>query len=431
LGDARFRLEIMTQAASHNFDAIIVGARVAGTAAAIMLARQGRRVLLVDKAGFPSDTISTHIVLAGGTQVLGQMGVLAMLEGLGGVRFDAVRATGPRFDYISRLDSNGVDIRGLCLGRMKMDSAMLDVARSFESIVVREHFRVTDLLIEDDSIAGIRGEDSSGIHEFQAPLTIGADGMRSTVARLGEERLGAFVRRDVPCRRAYYYQYFEGVDRARLGDELLTEFESEPGEASLICRCEDGRAVAAVAFDADEIASFRTDLAANFRLHLAKSFIVGDVLSGANAIGKVYSSGRLLNTYRDPAANGALLLGDAGLHVDPLFGQGHSLALMSTEIMQSLAGEWFGASHGTVIGADAMSSFTKQRDAELMPYFNASVRVSERLALDPATLMAHRAASTAQWAAGELIRFGQMASGRKGFPSFRFARLIAAQRRAA
>jgi menaquinone-9 beta-reductase len=420
----------MVQAA-HHFDAIIVGARVAGTAAAIMLAQPGRRVLLVDKAGFPSDTISTHIVLAGGTQVLARMGLLPMLERLGGVRFDAMRATGPGFDYISRLDSNGVDIRGLCLGRMKMDAAMLDAGRSFESIVVREQFRISDLIIADDSIAGIRGEDSTGVHEFHAPLTIGADGMRSSVARLGEERLGAFRRRDVPCKRAYYYQYFEGLDRGRLGDELLTEFESEPGEASLICRCEDGRVVAAVAFDADEIASFRTDLAANFRAHLARSFIVGDVLKGASAIGKVYSSGRLLNTYRDPAANGVLLLGDAGLHVDPLFGQGHSLALMSAEIMQSLTGEWFGASQGTVIGADAIASFTKQRDAELMPYYNASVRVSEQLALDPATLMAHRAASTAQWAADELIRFGQMASGRKGFPSFRFARLMAAQRRAA
>jgi len=420
----------MAQAA-HSFDAIVVGARVAGTAAAIVLARQGRRVLLVDKAAFPSDTLSTHIVLAGGTQVLARMGVLAMLERLGGVRFDAMRATGPGFDYVSRLDSNDVDIRGLCLGRLKMDAAMLEAARDFESIVVRERFRVTDMIITADSIIGIRGDDSSGTHEFHAPLTIGADGMRSIVARLGEERLGAFERRDMPCKRAYYYQYFEGIDRARLGDELRTEFESEPGEASLICRCENGRAVAAVAFDADEIASFRTDLAANFRAHLARSFIVGGVLEGASAIGKVYSSGRLLNTYRDPTANGALLLGDAGLHVDPLFGQGHSLALMSAEVMQSLAGEWFGAANGIAVGADVMVGFTAQRDAELLSYYNASVRVSERLALDPATLMAHRAAGSAQWAADELIRFGQMASGRNAFPSFRFARLMAAQRRAA
>ncbi len=415
--------------ATHEFDAIIVGARVAGTAAAIMLARQGRRVLVVDKASFPADTISTHIVLAGGTKVLAKMGVMPMLEELGGVRFDVMRATGPGFDYTSSLFQDGDDIRGLCLGRLKMDAAMIDAARSIESVVVRERFRVTDLIVERDSIVGVRGEDSTGAREFHAPLTIGADGFRSTIAQLAEERLGAFKRRDVPCRRAYYYAYYEGIDRKRLGDELLTEFESEPGEASLICRCEDGHAVAAVAFDTEEMRNFRTDLTGNFAAHLAKSFVVGKVLEGATMTSKVLSAGFLLNTYRDPVASGALLLGDSGLHVDPLFGQGHSLALMSADIMQTLAPQWFSASYGYAISTDAMSSFTRERDAALMPYYNASVRVSQELALDKATLYAHRAANTAQWAADELIRFGQMASERKSFPSFRFARVMAAQRR--
>jgi flavin-dependent dehydrogenase len=144
----------------------------------------------------------------------------------------------------------------------------------------------------------------------------------------------------------------------------------------------------------------------------------------------VLSAGFLLNTYRDPVAPGALLLGDSALHVDPLFGQGHSLALMSAEVLQNLAPEWFASSPGKVINAEVMAEFVRQRNAELLPYYNASVRVSQELALDPATLIAHRAANTAQWAADELIRFGQMASGR-AFPSFRFARVMAAQRRAA
>ena len=57
--------------------------------------------------------------------------------------------------------------------------------------------------------------------------------------------------------------------------------------------------------------------------------------------GKICSSGLLLNTWRDPVSDGALLLGDAGLHVDPLFGQGHSFALMSAEIVGELAPAWF------------------------------------------------------------------------------------------
>ena len=89
---------------THDFDAIIVGARVAGSAAAIMLGRRRLKVLLLDKSAFPSETISTHIVLAGGTQVLRRLGMLAVLEALGGVRFSSMRTLGPGFDYSARLD---------------------------------------------------------------------------------------------------------------------------------------------------------------------------------------------------------------------------------------------------------------------------------------------------------------------------------------
>ncbi len=327
---------------AKTFDAIIVGARVAGSAAAIFLARDGRRVLLVDKDQFPSDRLSTHIVLGGGTMVLAKMGVLDTLERLGGVRFARMRSIGPDFDYGGDLVHADADHRGLCLGRVLMDSAMIDAARSFENVSFRERFRLTDLVIENGAIVGIRGEDALGAHEFHAPLTIGADGMRSSVAQLASDRTGAFARIDVPCSRAYYYAYFEGVDRARLGDEVVTEFESGPsGEGNLVCRCENGLTVAATAFDAAEMHSFRTDLPSNLRRYLDRSFAVGKMLEGATMVGKVFSSGLLQNTYRDPVTTGALLLGDAGLHVDPLFGQGHSLALMSAAIVADLAPNWF------------------------------------------------------------------------------------------
>jgi len=414
-----------------NFDAIIVGARVAGSAAAILLARDARRVLLVDKDAFPSDRLSTHIVLGGGTRVLDRMGVLEMLERLGGVRFARMRSIGPDFDYSGELARDGADDRGLCLGRVLMDAAMIDAARSFEGVIFRERFRLADLLIEDGAVVGIRGEDASGVHEFCAPLTIGADGMRSAVARLGSERIGAFKRTDVPCARAYYYAYFEGVPRGNLGDEVVTEFESAPGAGNLVCRCENGLTVAATAFDAAEMRTFRTDLASNLRRCLNRSFEVGRMLEGASVVGKVFSSGLLNNTWRDPVTDGALLLGDAGLHVDPLFGQGHSLALMTASIVGDLAPGWFSNARGNSISAATLAEFTRRRDAELMPYFKASVRVSRALALDHGTRAAHRAASREQWAADEMIRFAQMLTPRAAFPSFRFARLMAAASRAA
>ena len=416
---------------SKTFDAIIVGARVAGSAAAILLARDKRRVLLIDKDAFPSDRLSTHIVLGGGTRVLGRMGMLEMLERAGGVRFERMRTFGPDFNYGGELARDGADDRGLCLGRTLMDAAMIDAARSFESVEFRERLRLTDLIIEDGAVLGIRGEDASGVHEFRAPLTIGADGMRSSVAQIASDRIDAFKRVDVPCARAYYYAYFEGVSRKQLGDEVVTEFESAPGAGNLVCRCENGLTVAATAFDAAEMQTFRTDLASNLRRYLNRSYEVGRMLEGATIAGKVFSSGLLNNTYRDPVTDGALLLGDAGLHVDPLFGQGHSMALMSAWIVGELAPEWFSNARGNSIWAVPMAAFTQRRDAELMPYYKASVRASQELGLDQGSHMAHRAASREQWAADEMIRFAQMLTPRAAFPSFRFARLMATASRAA
>ena len=416
---------------SKTFDAIIVGARVAGSAAAILLARDERRVLLIDKDAFPSDRLSTHIVLGGGAKVLGRMGMLEMLERAGGVRFERMRTFGPDFNYGGELARDGADDRGLCLGRTLMDAAMIDAARSFESVEFRERLRLTDLIIEDGAVLGIRGEDASGVHEFRAPLTIGADGMRSSVAQIASERIDAFKRVDVPCARAYYYAYFEGVARKQLGDEVVTEFESAPGAGNLVCRCENGLTVAATAFDAAEMQTFRTDLASNLRRYLNRSYEVGKMLEGATIAGKVFSSGLLNNTYRDPVTDGALLLGDAGLHVDPLFGQGHSMALMSAWIVGELAPEWFSNARGNSIWAVPMAAFTQRRDAELMPYYKASVRASQELGLDQGSHLAHRAASREQWAADEMIRFAQMLTPRAAFPSFRFARLMATASRAA
>ena len=412
-----------------NFDVIVVGARVAGSAAAIMLARAGLRILLVDKASFPSDTISTHIVLSGGAQVLNRIGAMEALERAGGFRFGSMRTLGPSFDFRGELLGKGEDLRGICLGREKMDAVMLDLARSFESVAVRDGFRVTDLLIEDGAVRGVRGEDKSGAAEIRAPLVIGADGMRSTIAKIAEQRMAAFKREDVPCARAYYYAYYKDVPANRLGDELITEFEASPGAGNLVCRCEDGRVVGAAAFDAREMQSFRSALEANLRRHLANSLAVGEMLAGAPMVGKVRSSGLLLNTRRDPVANGALLLGDAGLHVDPLFGQGHSMALISADIACQLAPAWFSANRGQTISAETMASFTKRRDEVLMPHYRATERASSDLTLSPATIAAYRAASREQWAADEMVRFAQMASDAR-FPSFRFARLMAQEARA-
>ena len=100
-------------------------------------------------------------------------------------------------------------------------------------------------------------------------------------------------------------------------------------------------------------------------------------------------------------------------------------------IVGALAPKWFSTGRGDSIPAATLAEFTRRRDAELMPYYQASVRVSRALALDQGSRLAHRAASRERWAADEMIRFAQMLTPRAAFPSFRFARLMAASSRAA
>lgn len=184
----------------------------------------------------------------------------------------------------------------------------------------------------------------------------------------------------------------------------------------------------AVAFDRAQMGSFRADPAANLRRELAGFPELAPRLAGASPASRVFSSGRLLNTYRVPVCDGALLLGDAGLHVDPLFGQGHSLALVSAELMAALAPGWFAGASGAALKAGALAEFTARRDGALKGYYESTVNASRVLGLEPEMLMVYRAASSAQWAADEMLRFANLLAPPSSFPSFRFARLIARQR---
>jgi hypothetical protein len=96
-----------------------------------------------------------------------------------------------------------------------------------------------------------------------------------------------------------------------------------------------------------------------------------------------------------------------------------------------LSSRWFAATAGIAIEAATLAEFARRRDAELLPFYKASVRVSRDPSLDHGTRTAHRAANVERWAADEMIRFAQMTTPRGAFPSFRFVRLMAATARAA
>src|SRR5688500_2774522 len=167
---------------TDRYDAIVVGARCAGSPTAMLLARQGYKVLLVDKATFPSDTISTHLIHPPGVAALRRWGLL-----------DRVVATGCpsigtyAFDFgpFTISGSPGTPEEPVSYGprRTVLDKLLVDAA-SEAGAEVREEFTVEDVITEDGQVTGIRGR-GKGIQSLteRAKVVIGADGRHSLVAK--------------------------------------------------------------------------------------------------------------------------------------------------------------------------------------------------------------------------------------------------------
>ncbi|HZD37259.1 MAG TPA: FAD-dependent monooxygenase [Actinomycetes bacterium] len=189
------------------YDAIVVGARCAGSPTAMLLARKGYRVLLVDRAHFPADTVSTHLVHAPGVAALDRWGLL-----------DRLAATGcpPISTYAFDLDPltiagtpppAGDTAVAYCPRRTVLDKLLLDAAGE-AGAEIREGFTLSELVVEDDIVVGIRGHGRGGSSLVErARVVIGADGAHSQVAGAA----GAARYHDKPMLAVAYYSYWSGI----------------------------------------------------------------------------------------------------------------------------------------------------------------------------------------------------------------------------
>jgi flavin-dependent dehydrogenase len=193
---------------SPAYDVIIVGARCAGAPTAMLLARKGHRVLVVDRATFPSDTLSTHLIHAPGVAALDRWGLL-----------DSVVATGCPPIETYALDFGPVTIRGTprpsgdttvayAPRRTVLDKILVDAADR-AGAEVREHFSADELLFDDDgTVIGIRGRDDKGTAITEtARVVVGADGWNSRIARA----VRPAHYNEKPELQTSYYTYWSGL----------------------------------------------------------------------------------------------------------------------------------------------------------------------------------------------------------------------------
>src|SRR5215467_439859 len=144
----------------NSYDVIVVGARCAGSPTAMLLARKGYRVLLVDRATFPSDTLSTHVVQPPAVAALARWGLLDRLIATG---CPAIHTYSFDFGPVTITGTPGNDAAAVayCPRRTVLDKLLVDAAAEAGAHVL-EGFHLDELLMEDGSVVGIKGRGECG-----------------------------------------------------------------------------------------------------------------------------------------------------------------------------------------------------------------------------------------------------------------------------
>jgi 2-polyprenyl-6-methoxyphenol hydroxylase-like FAD-dependent oxidoreductase len=335
-----------------SHDVIVVGARCAGAPTAMLLARQGYRVLLVDRATFPSDTVSTHLVHQPGIAALDRWGLL-----------DRLVATGcpPITTYF--FDFGPVQIEGspgLAYGpRRTVLDALLVEAAAAAGAEVRTGFGVDELLVEDGRVTGIRAGDRTE----RAAVVVGADGRHSLVARAVRPE----QYHEKPPLLAGYYAYWSGLP---MGGRYETYVREDRAFAAWPTH--HGQTLIVGGWPYAEFAANRTDVAGNFlaMLELAPPF-AERVRAGRRE--SRFAGAFVSNYFRSPYGPGWALVGDAGYNRDFVTAMGMQDAFRDAELCAN-------ALHEALSGARpyevAMKDYQTARDAAVLPMYEFTTEIA-------------------------------------------------------
>src|SRR5262245_23366178 len=305
-----------------SYDAVIVGARAAGAATAMLLARQGRRVLVVDRGRYGADTLSTHGLMRAGVLQLHRWGLINRIVDAG---TPPIRRT--TFTYnthqvvITIKPSFGVDAlyapRRTVLDPILVDAAAAAGAEFWYGVTV------TDVSRDDrGQVTGIIGRDEDGrTLAVDAGIVIGADGVRSTVA----QRVGAPIERAGTGATAVLYGYWSDLDTDGY------EWIYRPGSMAGIIPTNDGKACVFAGSTAGRVGSGGIDTLGEI-LAGASPGVAARVAAATAPPGIRRFSG-LPGLIRRPWGPGWALVGDAGYWKDPISVHGLTDALRDAELL--------------------------------------------------------------------------------------------------
>lgn len=363
------------------YDVIVVGARVAGSPTAMLLARRGYKVLLVDRDAFPSDIMSTHFVQLPAVARLQNWGLLQRLWDADTPQIQKVTIylDGNAFNPPRPVD----DAPWPCAPRRYVLDNILVEAAVEAGAELRENFSIRELVFEGETVVGVRGSTKGGaLVEERAQLVIGADGLHSFVAR----QVKPVEYDTVESLTFAYYSYFSGVDVegaviAPVEDGGILMF---PTNDDMFCIATGG--------PAEGFHAFREDIEGNFYKSVERVPDVGPKIRAGKREERFLGTNDQPNYFRKPYGPGWALVGDAGYHRDFITGHGINDAIRDAELVAEAADACLS---GRQPFDDAMSSYEATRNRLVKPIYDLTLKMARGEA-EPASFLQFGPAIAAQ-----------------------------------
>ena len=346
----------------HPCDVVVVGSRCAGAATALLLARAGHEVVLVDRVTHPRDTVSTHGLARGAVVQLSRWGLLETLLDSGAPATRLVRFGYDGQEVVRPVkDKAGVDLL-LAPRRYVLDAVLTEAAARAGARVV-QGLTAVDVVHDDTGrVAGVRVRDrrdpSGRTNLVRARYVVGADGLRSTIARL----VGAAVTERDASDAALFYGYvaspvWDGYEFHVAPSAFAGVFPTHHGQGCVwLCRPRHqlDRLRGAGADRGTALLAELERLAPGLAARCATGHLVGPVRG----------TSRLPHQLRRPYGPGWALVGDAGYHRDPITGHGITDAFRDADLLARALDH---ALTDPATEAQALAGYAATRDQMLRP----------------------------------------------------------------
>jgi 2-polyprenyl-6-methoxyphenol hydroxylase-like FAD-dependent oxidoreductase len=353
------------------YDVIVIGARCAGAPTAMLLARNGYKVLLVDRARFPSDIPHGHFIHRHGPRRLHRWGLLDRI--MSTECPPVVSMTSDYGDF--PLIGTDLMVDGIALGygprRAVLDNVLVEAAIE-ASLDFREGFVVEDFTSDCGLITGIRGRDRKGgsLVTECATVTVGADGRNSPLARTVQ----APVYEAQPAVTCWYFSYWSGVPDNGLEvyvrhNRVIFAFPTSNRLFGLF-----------VGWSSAELPSVRADIEGQFMAVVDQIPGLAERVRSGRREERFYGATDVPNFFRKPYGPGWALVGDAGCHKDPFLALGICDAFRDAELLADALDS--GLSGQRPLDR-ALADYEFQRNQATMPDYQQNLHAAQFRPLPP------------------------------------------------